>query len=103
MTLLIDIIPSYLEIEVILSTEGGITSKGYHQFAIPLLHLAQLFRQISEFFALDINLGLLDASELCRQFTRELVVLKADSHKILHWDGIHHEIIRDGTSDDIAI
>ena len=46
MTLLIDIIPSYLEIEVILSTEGGITSKGYHQSVITLLNLAQLFHQI---------------------------------------------------------
>ena len=103
LTLLIGIIPSALGREGITRADDGITSKGSHQFAIPLLHLAQLFRQISEFFALDINLGLLDASELCRQFTRELVVLKADSHKILHWDGIHHEIIRDGTSDDIAI
>ena len=69
LTLLTDIIPSALGIEGIPRTDNGITSEGYHQSTIPLLHLAQLFRQIDEFFALDINLELLEARELCRQFT----------------------------------
>ena len=50
-------------------TDDGITSKGSHQSTIPLLHLAQLFRQIDEFVALDINMELLEAINLCRTFT----------------------------------
>ena len=49
--------------------EDGFTPKGYHQSAIPLLHLAELFRKIAKFFALDINMELLEAREICRQFT----------------------------------
>ena len=64
MTLLIKILPYYLGRGGILRTEDGIAYKGSHQFTIQILHLAQLFRQIDEFFALDINLELLEASKL---------------------------------------
>ena len=69
LTLLINIIPSDLYREGIPRKEDGTTSKGYHQSAIPPLYLEQLFCQIAEFFALDINLELLEASELFRKLT----------------------------------
>ena len=69
LTLLINILPSTVGREGILRTEDGITFKCSHQSTIPLLHLAQLLLQIAEFVALDINLDILDASELCTQFT----------------------------------
>ena len=69
LTLLTDILPSVLGREIILRIENGITSKGYHQSTIPLLHLAQLFRQIDELIAMEINMELLEVSDLCRQFT----------------------------------
>ena len=46
---------------------------------------------------------LLEARNLFRKSTRELIVLKADSHKLLHCDGISKKISRDGTSEDLAI
>ena len=103
LTFLIYILPSAFGREGIPRTEDGLTSKGSHQPTIPFLHLAQLFRHIVEFVALDINLELLEASELCRQFTCELIVLKTDSHKLLRCGGILQEISRYGTSEDIAI
>ena len=69
LTLIINIFPSDLVREVVLRTENVITSNSSHQTTIPLLHLAQLFRQIDEFVALDINMVLLEAINLCRTFT----------------------------------
>ena len=69
LTLIVNILPSDLVREVVLRKENGITSKSSHQSTIPLLHLAQLFRQIDEFVALDINMELLEAIKLCRKFT----------------------------------
>ena len=80
MTLLINILPYGLDREVIPSIEDGITSKGYHRSAIPLLHLAHLFRQIDDFFFLGINVELLEASELGRQFTCEIIFVKYSHH-----------------------
>ena len=94
LTLFTDILTSSLRREGIPIKEYGITSKVSHQSAIPLLHIAQLFRQISDLFALDINLELLEASKLYRKFTRDLIVLKADIHKIIRCDGIRQEISR---------
>ena len=69
LTLLISIIHYAVIREAIVMKEDGITFKGYHQSAIPLLHLSQLFRQIDEIFALDINMELLEANNICRHFT----------------------------------
>ena len=69
LTLLINILPYDLGIEGIIRTEDIIKYKGSHQSTIPILHLAQIFRQIAEFVALYINLELLEASKLCRKFT----------------------------------
>ena len=69
LTLLVYIPPSTLGREVILRKEDGITSKCSHQSTIPLLRLSQLLHQIYEFFALDINLDLLEAREICRKFS----------------------------------
>ena len=69
LTLLVDILPSALGREGIPRTEDGIISKGSHQSDISLLHLAQLFRKIADFFSLDINLELLEAIKLCSKFT----------------------------------
>ena len=49
-------------------TDDGITSKGSHQSTIPLLHLAQIFRQTDELVALDINMELLEVRGLYKQF-----------------------------------
>ena len=103
LTLPIKILPSDLKREGILRTEDGITPKGSHCSAIKILHLAQLFRQISDIFALDINLELLEASEICRQFTHELIVIKANINKLLCCNGIRQEIIRNGTSEYVSI
>ena len=50
-------------------TEDDITFKDYHQSTIQILHLAHIFLQIDDFFVLDINLELLEASKLYRKFT----------------------------------
>ena len=46
---------------------------------------------------------LLEARELCRKFTYDLIVLKYDGRKLLRCGGILQEIIRDGTSEDVSI
>ena len=69
LTLLINIITSTLIREGIPSTEDGITYKSSHHSTITLLHLEQLFHQVYKFVAMDINMDLLEARELCRQLT----------------------------------
>ena len=69
LALLTNVLPSALDSEDITRKEDSFTSKGSHQSTITLLHLAQLFRQISVFVALNTNMELLEASALCRQVT----------------------------------
>ena len=65
--LLINIIPSALGREGIQRIEDVITSRVSHQSTIPLLHLAQIFRQTDELVALDINMELLEVRVLYKQ------------------------------------
>ena len=46
---------------------------------------------------------LLEASKLCKQFIRELIVIKADIRDLLNCDGILQEISRGGTSEEVSI
>ena len=82
----VEILPSALGREGIPKSEDGITSKGSHQSTISLLHLAQFFLQIDEFFALDINKELPETRNLFKQFTLLVVMFpisKSDTVSIV--------------------